>query len=305
MKRETPKRVPHVIGSVALFCSALVLAAPGPAQAQDAASLLHKHETLQPQLSRSPFGRPLVLQSNAAADEPRGEAYALLRHPFSKVADALQRGEHWCDVLVLQSNMKRCAVVGEGAQQQLRVAIGRKFEQPVEQAYQVDFNYAVRAARSDYLQVQMAAASGPMGTRDYRLTMEAVPVGAGQTFIHMSYSYAAGFAARMATDAYLATAGRSKVGFSVAGRDAEGKPVYVDGIRGVAERNTMRYFLAIDAFLNAMSLPPEQQAEGRLRNWFAATEKYPRQLKEMELDEYLAMKRRELKLSAAPRPSAG
>jgi hypothetical protein len=33
--------------------------------------------------------------------------------------------------------------------------------------------------------------------------------------------------------------------------------------------------------------------EKRLRDWFAAAERYPRQLHEMEQDEYLDMKRKE------------
>jgi hypothetical protein len=110
----------------------------------------------------------------------------------------------------------------------------------------------------------------------------------------MSYSYAYGTAARLAMQAYLATAGRDKVGFSITGKAEDGKPVYVDGVRGVLERNTMRYYLAIEAYLGGMSAPPGEREEKRLRDWFAATERYPIQLHEMERDEYLAMKRHEL-----------
>ena len=280
------------------FCTSLLLATTLCAAAQDAPALRARHEAMREALATSPFGRPLLLQSSAGSDTPQGDAYAVLPHPFATVSAALQRAGHWCDLLVLQANMKRCTSEG----QRLQLVVGRKVEQPVEDAFQLDFDFSVRAAQPGYLQVQMAAAKGPMGTRDYRLVMEAVPLGSpqdGQTFVHMSYAYATGFAARLATDAYLATAGRNKVGFSITGRDAGGKPVYVEGIRGIAERNTMRYFLAIEAYLDALALPPPQQAEGRLQRWFAATERYPRQLREMTLDEYLSMKRRELNLVRA------
>ena len=61
----------------------------------------------------------------------------------------------------------------------------------------------------------------------------------------------------------------------------------------MVERNTMRYFLAIEASLDALAAPAGQRTEKRIREWFTATERYARQLHEMDADEYLAMKRRE------------
>jgi len=61
----------------------------------------------------------------------------------------------------------------------------------------------------------------------------------------------------------------------------------------VVERNTMRYYLAIESYLGALSAPPQTRLEKRLQDWFAASERYSRQLHEMERGEYLEMKRRE------------
>jgi hypothetical protein len=55
----------------------------------------------------------------------------------------------------------------------------------------------------------------------------------------------------------------------------------------------MRYYLAIEAFLGAVSAPSQERLEKRLHEWFAAIERYPSQLHEMELGEYLDMKRKE------------
>jgi hypothetical protein len=115
----------------------------------------------------------------------------------------------------------------------------------------------------------------------------------GRTFIHVSYAYGFGTVGRLALQVYLGTIGRSKVGFTVAGTQADGRPLHIGGMRGVVERNTMRYYLAIEAFLGALSTPPLARMEKRLRDWFAAAERYPRQLHEMEQDEYLDMKRKE------------
>jgi hypothetical protein len=120
----------------------------------------------------------------------------------------------------------------------------------------------------------------------------------------MSYSYAYGMAARMAMQGYLATVGRDKFGFSITGKSDVGKPVYIDGVRGVVERNTMRYYLAIEAYLGALSTPPADQTEKRLRDWFDAVERYPQQLHELDRNEYLDMKRREVQRQQATAKAA-
>jgi hypothetical protein len=123
--------------------------------------------------------------------------------------------------------------------------------------------------------------------------VEAIPLDAQHSFLHMSYAYGYGFAARMAMQGYLSTVGSGKVGFSVVGQ-RDGQPVYVDNVRGVVERNTMRYYLAVDAYLDSLSAPPQERQERRLRQWFAATERYARQLHEVDQADYLAMKRKEI-----------
>ena len=267
------------------------LALGTPALAQDAASLRTQHAQLESALASSPFKRPLLLTSEPTSAEPRGEVLAVINHHFRTLGQALQRGEQWCEVVMLQTNVKRCTVSGNPPQQTMQLAIVRKFDQPVESAFLVDFKHALRAAGPDYLSVQMSAEEGPLGTRDYRLSLEAVPLAAGRSFVRMSYAYTNGVAAKLATEAYLATSGRDKVGFSSTGHDTAGEVAYVKGMRGVAERNTMRYFLAIEAVLAALSSPADQRAERRQRAWFAATERYPRQLREMDLNQYLAIKR--------------
>jgi len=70
--------------------------------------------------------------------------------------------------------------------------------------------------------------------------------------------------------------------------------VFVRSMRGAIERTTMRYYLAITAYLDSLSAPPPERIERRLRTWFAATERYARQLHELDEDAYLALKRQEL-----------
>ena len=98
----------------------------------------------------------------------------------------------------------------------------------------------------------------------------------------MSYAYTLGTMARFAMDAYLAGPGRDKRGFSVDG-----------GERGVVERTTMRYFLAVEAYLASLGAPPPQRLEARLRSWYGAISRYPQLRENVGADEYVEMKRRE------------
>jgi hypothetical protein len=280
-------------GRALALLAGLLLGAQAAAVDAGAQALRGRHAELQPALAHSPFQRPLVLHSGTSDSAPQGDVYAILDHPFAAVGVPLREASSWCEVLMLQTNVKRCSPEAGAGGARLEVRIARRYTDPVEDAHRVDFDYRMRSVPQDYLRVELAAAEGPVGTRHYRLQFEAAPLGAQQTFVHLAYAYEAGLAARLATRAYLASAGRDKIGFSVSGHDASGRPVHVGGIQGVAERNTMRYFLAIEAFLATSSLAPGQRLEERLRVFHAALERYPAQLHETSLDEYLALKRPE------------
>jgi hypothetical protein len=281
----------RVLGAACLALSAALLATT--ASAQDAATLRARHTTLQDKFANNQFGRPLVLESVETSGDLKGDVYAVVDHPFPMVQQALQSADHWCDILILHLNVKRCRA-GGGAAKTLNLSVGRKFDQPIEDAYQLNFAYRVVAATSDYLQVLLTADEGPLSTKNYRIQVEAVPVDAKRSVVHMSYAYGYGFAAKVAMQTYLSTLGSAKVGFTILDRK-DGKPVYQAGVLGLLERNTMRYYLAIDAYLSAYSLPAADQFEKRIREWYASTERYAAQLHEMEQNEYLDMKRKEMR----------
>lgn len=272
-----------------------VLAGSTPVHALGAAALKDRHAALREQLAGSPFQRPVYLESFQTDGQLKGDIYAQIEQPFDLIASPLQDVRHWCDILILHLNVKGCRAYSRPAGDVLSVSIGRKFDQPLADAHQIEFLYKVVAAEPDYLAIQLSAAQGPLGTSDYRIALEAVTVDARHSFIHMSYAYEHGTAARLAMQGYLATTGRNKVGFSITGRSADGNPVYIGGTRGVVERNTMRYYLAIEAYLGALSAPTAQQVERRLQAWHAGVESYPVQLRELSRAEYLDMKHKEIK----------
>ncbi|MES2186364.1 MAG: hypothetical protein V4505_17565 [Pseudomonadota bacterium] len=274
--------------------AALAQPAPALVSGSPADALRQRQSELAPQLQHNAFGRPLVLESSESDKQLRGNIYALVDQPFATVGNALKTPASWCEVLMLHLNTKQCLVQPSGGAASLAVSVGRKYDQPPEQAQQVQFSYAVEAATDTYLAVRLRADKGPLSTHDYRISLDAAPAAGGKTFIHLAYSYAYGTAARFAMQGYLATLGRDKVGFTATGTSADGKPTLIGGVRGVVERNTMRYYLAIDAYLASLAQPPAQQAGYRLAAWFDATEQYAQQLHEVERDDYLAMKRKEL-----------
>jgi hypothetical protein len=258
-----------------------------------AALLQAKYASLGERLQYNPFQRALALDSSESLNDLKGDIYALVDYPFSTFSSALNDAENWCDVLILHINTKHCRSTTAKTGTAMTVSIGKKTPQSLEDAYPIEFSYRVAAATTQYLEIQLDADKGPLGTRDYRIQLQAVPVGNDRTFLHLTYSYAYGLAGRLAMKTYLATLGRGKVGFTRIGSLPNGQPSYIGGMRGLAERNTMRYYLAIDAYLGALHSATPLQLQKILHSWFNATEQYPRQLREVSRTAYFDMKRSE------------
>ena len=273
-----------------------VVAVHTEAEAGSAAEIRATYASVGGQLASSPFGRQLVLESKEAGNRVQGAAYAVLDHSFAQVRDGLRGPRQWCQVLILHLNVKDCRAApgGDG----LALFLGRKRPEPPQDAQRLDFAYRAVADAPDFMETDLRADRGPAGTHDYLIRLEAAPLDATHSFVVLSYSYGYGIAARIALKAYLATLGAGKVGFTILGKQADGDSQYVGGLRGIVERNVMRYYLAIEAHLGALSVPPDARAETSMRDWFAATERYPLQLHELGRSDYLKMKRVEYRRQA-------
>ena len=296
----TPHRHTIWLGSVALLVlMAGLWLSPALRAADNAQGLRDKYQSVAPELSDNPFHRPLVLESTETPNMLKGDIYSVVDYPFATVSsalsDAVQGPGNWCDVLILHLNIKYCHAVPSTSGTVLDVNLGRKTGQAMSSSYRLEFNYHPVASSADYFRVELNAVSGPFSTKDYRIMLEAVPAPAGgnRTFLHLTYSYGYGTAGRLAMRTYLGTVGSNKVGFTKTAESSAAAPEYVGGVRGLLERNTMRYYLAIDAYLKALSAPPDKRLQQRLNTWFNATEQYPRQLHEVERQDYLQMKHHE------------
>ena len=258
-----------------------------------AAALLNQHKLLSKKLADNQFNRPITLNSSESPEQLKGEIYAVLDYPFATVNSALNQPSHWCDALILHINIKYCHAETSKTGTVMHLNLGKKYEQPLAETYKAAFNYQEISKSDNYFSIELNADEGPLGTSDYRIWVEATPLNNNQTFLHFTYAYSFGLTGRIAMKGYLATIGKDKVGFTVNNTLSDGQPDYIQGVRGVVERNTMRYYLTIDAYLAALSQPANKQLDKRLERWFNSTEQYAKQLHEVEHNDYVEMKRKE------------
>ncbi|MDL2284821.1 hypothetical protein LJC19_06745 [Oxalobacter sp. OttesenSCG-928-P03] len=261
-------------------------------RAQDTGSaqaMRNAYAKLKPELENSPYKSPLRLNSSQGENKADGEIYGILNHPFSAVRKNLQDPAGWCEILFLHLNVKYCRAIENST---IRIYVGTKKPQSLDTATEIRYRFKKIADRADYLKIAMTAASGPYGTSNYNISMEAIPLNTRQSFIFVNYGYQYGTVAKLAMNTYLGTIGSDKEGLTIIGKKADGSPEYASGIQGVIERNTMRYYLAVSAWLDSLSAPKGEQLNRRLSSWFDATERYP-QLHEISKSDYMNMKKDE------------
>jgi hypothetical protein len=261
------------------------------AEVHSADGLRALRDTMSEALRNSPYQQPLLIESNEAGARTTSDIYAEIGFPFASVSKALNDPTQWCDILLSNINLKQCRLSTGASGATLTLSAVRKYNHTIDQAISLSFRYQAALATQDYLEVELLAAEGPYGTRNYRILLQATPLPGGQSFLHFSYAYESGALTRLATQAYLATFGRGKVGFTVNGRQTDGSPHFIGGMRGLVERGAMRYFLALEAYLDALAAPSQDRFEKRLDHWFSASERFPRQLHEIDRATYLELKR--------------
>lgn len=274
------------------ICVANIACAATP-NADPSAALRERYAFLEKQLRSNQFGQPLVLESTETSDRVQGDIHAIVNYPLGIVGAGLGNPDHWCDVMLLHINTKYCHAVTGLSGTTLKVNVGTKKPEELADSKRIEFKFNAAVSTPDYFEVVLDAKEGPLGTSDYHIRLEAVALPQAKAFLHLTYSYTINLVGRVAVMSYLGTIGRNKVGFTLASPQVGAQADYIGGVRGLVERNTMRYYLAITSFLEAIDLAPEAQLEHRLQSWFTAVERYPRQLHEMDRKEYLEMKRAE------------
>lgn len=280
-----------------LFFLGAVLAAQ--VHSADLGEMQALYRSLQPRLAQSPFQRELVLDSTEASERLSGDIYATLEVPLASLELVNRSPLRWCEILLLLSNTKSCVVGRQDDAPALQMRMGTKGPQALASTTPMDFKFETSAPQAPVLETRLSSDIGPMGAKDGTLRVQAIALGARKSFIHLHYSYRSSLAGRLATGVYLQTLGRGKVGFSKeqapsseAKRPADAR--WVGGVRGIIERNTMRYFMGLSCALQfAGTETPAQRFAQMAPCWYDDTERYPQQLHDMGRADYLEMKRGE------------
>jgi len=277
-----------LVAGTTLFSAGFAAAAPKSGQGE--AILLDTYNRNIARLEASSFGLPLFLESVERGDRVHVDVYGIFAYPFNSIADVLKVPANWCDIVSLHPNVKACTSRDLSGAGLLTFYVGRKIYQTPKSARQVSYRYRTVAQQPGYLDIILTAATGPFSTRDHQMRFEALPLGGKRTFVHVSYEYSDSVALRLAAKTYFATLGRGKVGFTVTGTDKNGLPVYIGGPRGSIERNAVRYYFAIQSFMDSLHYPPKKVFSMRINNWYDLTTRYRQQLFDLERKDYLTFK---------------
>lgn len=250
-----------------------------------------------PSVTDSLAGLPLTIASDFNGGATQGAVSGSLDFSYRKVRDILREPANWCAMLLLHQNVKACTYADAAASRAIHLYIGRKEFQSVKQATLMHYEFSVLQDLADSLKIRLYAPRGPLGTRDYEILLRVQPQDQTQTLVSFRYQYQMGTRGRLAMNSYLSTAGREKVGFTVldAAADSTGAVRYVSGVRGMTERNVVRYFFAIMAYLEcAGGAAGCENWPAAAERWFDFTARYPEQLYELSREDYLQNKQREL-----------
>lgn len=252
--------------------------------------LLDTYQRNLARLTTNSFGLPIFLESFEGEERVHVDVYGIFAYPFGSIAGVLKVPANWCDIVSLHPNVKSCTYLELPNSGLLTFYIGKKVYQPPEDTRQVLYQYRVVTQLPGYLDIVLAAGKGPFGTVDHHMRFEALPLDGSRTFVHVSYEYRDSKALRLAGRAYFATLGRGKIGFTVTGKDRKGQDLYIGGPRGAIERNAVRYYLAIQSFMETMRYPTALHFGESSSEWYELTRRYPRQLLDLDKHDYLAAK---------------
>lgn len=250
--------------------------------------LVAHYRELTTHVDDNPFHAPVAVRSDEQGDTLSAEVYGVLDQPFSVIAEELGEAQAWCAFMTLSLHIKACTWTP--ATSTITLYVGTKDYQTPDEAYEVQYRF--KASREpELIVIELESSHGPMGAKRNRLTVEAMSMN-GETILHFTSSIEMSTVSRLATATYLATLGRHRIGFSLID-DGEGKKTPVKGVKGMIERNAMRYYLALQTHIEQRKEPETLRFERSINSWFDLTERYHDQLYEVPREKYIENKKRE------------
>ena len=251
--------------------------------------LLYKYHAIERELEKGSGPAPFHVESSVNQNTSHIDIYGTVIYPFNVVQNELLIPANWCQIVLSHPDIRACTYKKANDLWLLNVYNVRKYSEPLDAAYQLNFIYRVSKLQPGYFHMALTAKDGPSHTRDHHFVLEAIPRGKNLTFIHFRYSFgynALGYY-------FMKIFGGTKIGFSIIGTDSAGNPVYVEELRGSAERDVVFHYLAILAYLDTRKTPACQRYERRFSKYYDLTMLFKKQLFEMERQEYLTYKRQD------------
>ena len=287
------RRHPHRPWPGYALLAGLALCLPGhPARAASGAPALRAaYGEFRQQYQQLAPDIPISIHSVRSGARIRTEVFGTVDGPFPEVAQVLERPQGYCEFLPPLFNLKACVHYRKEKQSIIRFYVGGKRYSSLFGTIRILSDLRRLANGGDYLHVQLATVNSKTRRHGYSVDIEIAPMGR-KTLARVYTDFNPDRFTRLAVAAYLHTVGGNKIGFThVAGPDE--KRDYVRGMTGIIERNTVRAFMAMQAYLDTLTVAPEHRYDARLRRWFDLTERFPQQLHELSRAEYLSGKRRE------------
>lgn len=173
---------------------------------------------------------------------------------LDRVDELVGTAQGWCIVARLVPDVRECRpwTDGMGLELTLQSGDGTQRTQP----------HTIRHTRlDDEIRSTLIAKQAPLGVTDAGLRLTASGNASAVT-LTVEYGYQSSLRSRLATRAYLSGSAGARPGISEE-PGPEGDPVLVSGLRGLVERNAMRYFLALVSALEHTG--PEQAVSAWLR----------------------------------------
>ena len=276
-----------------LFSVRPAIAVEWPGQGRE--TLLDSYQRNKARLETSSFGLPLIVDSAQRDNYVYVNVYGIFDHPFSSMTNVLKVPANWCDIVSIYPNVKACTASDLSGAWQLTLYLGTKGYQPPDETRQVTYRFRYEDQQQEQMDIILHSDEGPFGTKDHKLRFAALPLDRDKTFVLVRYAYRDSAALRLVTKIYFATIARHLTGFTVSGTDRHGNPVSIGGPRGAVERSAVRYYNAIQSFLNTWRSPAEKRFIMSLNEWYALSRRYGKKLLDIDKEEYFAAKTRERK----------
>jgi hypothetical protein len=149
-------------------------------------SLVDKYHKIEKELEKSSLTIPFYLESSVRKDASHVDIYGTIKYPFDIVENDLQLPTNWCDIVLLHSNVRACTYKKVNDRWLLTLYNVKKFQDPLKDAYQMNFEYGVIAEQPGFFAISLAAREGIFSTKDHQFGLEAIPLDQDRTFIHLA-----------------------------------------------------------------------------------------------------------------------